>query len=473
MTQPIHALKGAARREFLRRAGALSAGGAALPLMLNLAAIGEAAAQTADDYKALVCVFLYGANDHYNTVLPYDTPSYNSYAQLRQTLARQRDAQTTSALTAARALDGGRQFALASELAGLRRIWDTNQLALLLNVGPLIQPTTKAQYAAQNVPLPPKLFSHNDQQSIWQSLAAEGATSGWGGRIADLFASGNSSAVFTSISVTGNAVYLSGREVSQYQVSPTGSVALRAKTAPVFGSSTVAATLQQLVRQAGNNLFELEHARIVSRAIDADEQLSGVLATIAQPTGFAAEPLSAQLAMVVRLLQAQRTLGARRQVFFVSLGGFDLHDFLLDQHPPLLSQIDSAMSSFYNALQSLGLQNSVTTFTASDFGRTLTSNGDGSDHGWGSHHFVMGGAVRGGFYGRTTASGAVDPPLYANNGPDDVGGGRLLPHVSVDQFGATLARWFGVSASNLDMVFPNLANFSRKDLGFLVGSGQT
>ncbi len=457
------------RREFLRRASVLSAGGIAAPLMLNLAAMGEASAQSANDYKALVCVFLYGANDHNNMVIPYDNTSYTPYAQIRQTLARVRDTQTTAVLNSSAAIDGGRSFALASELAGLKPIWDAGHLALALNVGPLIQPTTKAQYTAQNVPLPPKLFSHNDQQSIWQSLESEGAVSGWGGRMGDLLASGNGSSVFTSISVTGNAVYLAGRDVNQYQISTTGSVALRAKTAAVFGSSQVAAALQQLVQQSGPNLLEAEHAKIVQRAISADGQLSGVLAGIAQPIGFGAEPLSAQLAMVVRMLQARQTLGAKRQVFFVSIGGFDLHDFLTDLHPALLLQINNALASFYAALGPLGLADKVTTFTASDFGRTLTSNGDGSDHGWGSHHFMMGEAVRGGrFYGRTNTAGAIDPPIYANNGPDDVGSGRLLPNIAVDQFGATLASWFGVSATDMNTVFPNLKNFSNKNLGFMV-----
>jgi uncharacterized protein (DUF1501 family) len=457
------------RREFLKRASALSAGGIATPLMLNLAALGEAAAQTANDYKALVCVFLYGANDHNNMVIPYDAASYAPYAQIRQTLARVRDTQTTAALSSTTAVDGARSFALASELAALKPIWDAGHLALNLNVGPLIQPTTKAQYSAQNVPLPPKLFSHNDQQSIWQSLASEGAVSGWGGRMGDLLASGNGASVFTSISVTGNAVYLAGKNVNQYQISTSGSVALRAKTANVFGSSQVAATLQQLVQQSGSNLLEQEHSKIVQRAISADGQLSGILAGIAQPSGFAAEPLSAQLAMVIRMLQARQSLGAKRQVFFVSLGGFDLHDFLNDLHPPLLTQVNNALASFYAALGALGLADKVTTFTASDFGRTLTSNGDGSDHGWGSHHFVMGAAVRGGrYYGRTNSAGAIEPPLYANNGPDDVGSGRLLPSLGVDQFGATLASWFGVSATDLDTVFPNLNNFTTKNLGFMV-----
>lgn len=458
------------RRAFLKRAGALSGYGAAAPLMLNLAAVGEAAAQSANDYKALVCVFLYGANDHYNTLVPYDTASWNTYSTIRGSLARVKDTQTTAALVPTAALsDSTRSFALASELAGLKTMWDAGHMATMLNIGPLLVPTSKAQYTAQSVPLPPKLFSHNDQQSIWQSLAAEGATSGWGGRIGDLFAAGNGGSVFTSVSVTANAVYSSGKQVNQYQISPTGSVALKAKTAAVFGSSTVASTLQQLVQQSSSNLYETEYARVSKRAIAADAQLATVLAGITQPAGFAADSLSAQLAMVTRLIQAQQTLGVKRQVFFVSLGGFDLHDFLVDKHPPLLTQIGAALTSFYNALGTLNLRDKVTTFTASDFGRTLSSNGDGSDHGWGSYHFVMGSSVAGGrYYGKTNASGEVVAPALADNGADDVGRGRLLPAISVDQFGATLASWFGVSATDLNTVFPNLNQFSQKNLGFMI-----
>jgi uncharacterized protein (DUF1501 family) len=333
---------------------------------------------------------------------------------------------------------------------------------VLLNIGTLVQPTTKAQYTAANVPLPPKLFSHNDQQSVWQSSNPEGATSGWGGRIGDLFMSGNGRTTFTCVNASGNAVFMSGREAVQYQVSTAGAVAMRGLTAPLFGSSACSDALRQLVTAPHAHLMRSEYSRVTNRAIDAQVALSAALASVpALNTTFPpVGALSQQLQIVARMIAARDKLGARRQVFFVSLGGFDMHDFLITAHPGLMQQLGGALSAFQSALTELGVWQQVTTFTASDFGRTLTSNGDGSDHGWGSHHFIMGGAVQGGrFYGQL--------PQVAVNGPDDVGQGRLLPTTSVDQLAATLAGWMGVSAGDLPLVVPNIGNYSVRDLGLI------
>jgi uncharacterized protein (DUF1501 family) len=448
------------RREFLRRAGQLSLAGSAAPWALNLAAMAEAAAQSAPDYKALVCVFLYGANDHANTLVPYDSISHAAYEAIRGSIATPRDALAATALAPSVALPDARQLALAPELAPLKPLFDADQMAVLLNVGTLIQPTTLAQYNARSVPLPPKLFSHNDQQSVWQSSLPEGATSGWGGRIGDLFLSSNAKSTFTCVNVNGNAVYTNGTSAVQYQVSPSGSVALRGLQAPLFGSAACSVALRALVTAPHAHLMQAEHTRVMARAIDADISLTAALAA-AQPlaTVFdSTNPLASQLQMVARMIAARAPLGARRQVFFVSLGGFDLHDFLPQQHPGLLAQVAGALKSFYDATVELGVATQVTAFTASDFGRTLTSNGDGSDHGWGSHHFLVGGAVQGGrFHGRL--------PAVAVNGPDDVGQGRLLPTTAVDQLAATLAKWMGVSDANLALVAPNIGNYSTRDLG--------
>ncbi len=450
------------RREFLRRASSLSVAGVAAPWALNLAAMAEAAAQTAADYKALVCVFLYGANDHSNTLVPYDTNSYNAYAAIRTGIATPRDALAATALTPSIALPGARQMALAPELAPLKTLFDAGRMGVLLNVGTLIQPTTLAQYNAKSVPLPPKLFSHNDQQSVWQSSLPEGATSGWGGRIGDLFLSGNTKSTFTCVNVSGNAVYMSGGSAVQYQVSPSGSVALRGAQAPLFGSAACSAALRSLVTAPRTHLMQAEHTRVMARAIEADASLTTALAASpALTTVFdSTNPLAMQLQMVARTIGARSALGAKRQVFFVSMGGFDLHDFLPTQHPGLLTQVGAALKSFYDATVELGVAQQVTAFTASDFGRTLTSNGDGSDHGWGSHHFLVGGAVNGGrFHGQL--------PSVTVNGPDDVGQGRLLPTTSVDQLAATLASWMGVSDSNLALVAPNIGHYSVRNLGLL------
>ncbi|MFM2187256.1 MAG: hypothetical protein RIR43_1828, partial [Pseudomonadota bacterium] len=395
------------RRAFVRRMGHLGLAGAAAPWAMNLAALSDAAAQSssvgssAGDYKALVCLFLYGGNDFYNTVVPFDSASHAAYQRIRTGIALQREPLAATALTTA-GLPDGRQLALAPQLADLKPLFESGTLGVLLNIGTLIQPTTKAQYTAGNVPLPPKLFSHNDQQSVWQSSNPEGATSGWGGRMGDLFMSGNGKTTFTCVNASGNAVFMSGRQAVQYQVGPTGAVALRALSAPLFGSQACSDALRQLVTAPHEHLMRAEYTRITSRAIEAQATLSAALAAApALGTSFPAGNLGQQLQMVARMMGAREALQARRQVFFVSLGGFDLHDFLLTQHPGLLTQIGEGLKAFHAATVELGLADKVTTFTASDFGRTLSSNGDGSDHGWGSHHFIMGGAVQGGrFYGR-------------------------------------------------------------------------
>jgi uncharacterized protein (DUF1501 family) len=458
----------ASRRAFLQRASALSVAGVATPWALNLAAIAEASAATASDYKAIVCVFLYGGNDYGNTLVPYDTPNYNAYQQLRPTLAYARASLSSTILTPKVApvdINGvTHQYALAPELAPLLPIFDAGKMGILLNVGTLIQPTSKLQYTNKTAPLPPKLFSHNDQQSVWQSSSPEGATSGWGGRMGDLFQSGNGNATFTCVNVSGNAVYLSGKSAVQYQVSTEGSVPLAGLKSPLFGSTACSDALRTLVSQSRTHLFENEYNRVSKRSIDADGILTSALAG-APPitTQFTVlSSLAEQLKMVARMISSSSAVGAKRQVFFVSMGGFDTHDGLLDDHPGLLTTVADAMASFYKATIELGVADKVTAFTASDFGRTLSGNNDGSDHGWGSMHFMLGGAVNGQrFYGTA--------PVVANNGPDDVGQGRLLPTTSVDQYAATLGKWMGVSDTDLLSLLPNLANYnvSARNLGFV------
>ena len=450
----------ASRRAFLQRAAQLSLTGLASPLALQMLAMSEASAQSAKDYKALVCVFLYGGNDHINTLPPFDAATHAEYLRVRTSIATARDALAATALVPREPLPGGRQLALAPELAPLKGLFDSQQLGVLLNVGTLMQPTTKAQYNAASVPLPPKLFSHNDQQSVWQSSLPEGSISGWGGRLGDIFMAGNERASFTCVNASGNAVYMSGRQAVQYQVSSNGSVPLRGVSQALFGSSVAQSAMLKLVTAPHSHLMRAEYTRVMSRAIEANDTLSAAMATApVLNTAFdTSSSLAMQLRMVARLISVRQALGVQRQVFFVSLGGFDLHDFLVAQHPGLLAQLASALRSFHDATTEMGVSQQVTAFTASDFGRTFSSNGDGSDHGWGSHHFVLGGAVDGGrFHGRH--------PELALNGPDDVGQGRLLPTTAVDQLAATLARWLGVSDSDLALVAPNIGEYSQRDLG--------
>jgi len=452
------------RRTFLKRSAVLGLAGTASPFATQLAGIGEAAAATADDYRALVCVFLYGGNDYANTLPPYDQASYNQYYAARPNIALARSALDATLLNPTNSL-GGRQYALAPTMAPLLPIFNAGKMAVLLNVGTLVQPTTKAQYTARSVKLPPKLFSHNDQQSYWQASSPEGATSGWGGRLGDLFQSGNGSATLTCVNATGNAVYLTGKTAIQYSVSTNGPIALLNNSTSLYGSTTAMSTLRNLMGGSNANIFANEHARVSKRALDTYAQVTAALGG-APAANFPLFPtgngLADQLKVVARLISISQTLGAKRQVFFVSLGGFDMHDFLVRDHPTQTALLANAMRAFYDTTVQLGVSDKVTTFTVSDFGRTLQSNDDGSDHGWGSMHFVMGGAVAGQkIYGT--------PPAIGNNTPDDVGQGRLLPTTSVDQYAATLATWFGVGASDMATVLPNIGNYnpSGRNIGFV------
>lgn len=453
------------RRAFLKRSAALGIAGAATPFVTNLATIGEAAAATASDYKALVCVFLFGGNDYANTLPPYDEASYNIYQTLRPSLAYTRAALDATVLQPSVALSGALQYALAPALSPLLPVFNAGRMAVMLNVGTLIQPTTKAQFRARSVPLPPKLFSHNDQQSFWQASNPEGATSGWGGRMGDLLQSGNGNATLTCITPAGNAVYLSGRTAIQYGIGTNGPIALNNNATTLFSSSTANNVLRSMIAAPQTRLLEGEYARVTKRSLDTRAAVTAALG--AAPTINTAFPannsLADQLRVVARLISVSQELGARRQVFFVSAGGFDLHNNLVATQPVLLARVATAMRYFYDATVELGVASRVTSFTASDFGRPLVNNtGGGSDHGWGSMHFVTGGAVNGGrFYGT--------PPVLANNGPDDVGLGSLLPTTSVDQYAATLANWFGVSSGDMATVLPSIGNYptASRNLGFV------
>jgi len=457
------------RREFLRRTGQATLTGLATPWLLNLSAMGEAAAFAATDYKALVCVFLFGGNDYANTVVAYDDASYAKYAAIRSAgsggtngMVLDKDALAGTLLKPATALPQGRQFALNPAMKGLANLFNAGKAAVQLNVGPLIVPLTRDQYNSSNrvkYPLPPKLFSHNDQQSVWQSSSPEGSTIGWGGKLGDLALSNNSDSLFTCISLSGNNVLLAGDSALQYQCSTSGAIAVRNLTNNFFYQTEIKNAFAAMLQQPRKHVLENEYNTVMKRGITAQAKVAQGLSTVQLQTAFpSANALGNQLKMVAQLIGARSSLGVKRQVFMVSLGGFDLHDYLNTKHAPLLQQIDEALSAFYQATVELGVADKVTAFTASDFGRTLASNGDGSDHGWGSHHLMVGGAVKGAaFYGTA-------PPVSITDtmAPDDqwhVGQGRLLPSTSVDQYAATLAKWFGVADSEMGSLLPNLKNF--------------
>ncbi len=490
--------------------------GAGAPLALNLSAIGAAAAQTASDYKALVCVFLYGGNDAFNTVLATDATSWQNYVAVRKqapdpiALLAPGTAKSSSGAAGSPARLGGvlpisprnaqgRSFALHPVLGEMQRLFTTDRrVAIVANVGTLAMPTSKAQYKLASHPKPPKLFSHNDQQSIWQAFEPEGAANGWGGHLADLFASANSRSMFSAVSIGLSAPWLSGVSTRPYQIGSAGTIRYPVDTnGSIYNSAEVGDTLIRLATtNATGHVLAGDMAATARRSVDAEAALRSVLRPAGEaPWGTPASsysqlndallkyvnpltgasdsnPLARQLQAVARMIQASGSLGLRRQVFFVGIGGFDTHNEQNANHAKLMAQLADGLSYFDTVLGSLGVRDKVTTFTATDFGRTFTSNGDGTDHGWGSHQFVMGGAVRGGdIYGDFPVLAAKNKAdNHFDGSPDQLLNGVLLPSISVDQYGATLARWFGIGDSTLPDIFPNLARFdaSTRNLGFMV-----
>lgn len=455
------------RRTFMRRSSQLAVMGAASGYAMGLAGLADAAAFESDGgYKALVCVFLLGGNDHANTLIPFDSTNYNRYSNIRQGIAIERGALTNQVLVPRdnQVLTDDMQLALAPSMPRLKARFDQGVMAPLLNVGPLIVPLTRQQYESgdeSRFPRPAKLFSHNDQQSTWQSGSPEGSVSGWGGRIADLAMNSNTNSMFTGINATGNAVFLSGETAQPYSIGTRGAIEIRAIQRRLYGSSEASQALNDLLVNGTGHVLENDYAMANARSIQFSGFVSDALANSQLSTDFGdGNRLADQLSIVARLIAARNQLGVTRQVFLVATGGFDNHDGLIGTHEGLLSGLDFALDAFYRAMEEAGVADRVTTFTASDFGRTLASNGDGSDHGWGGHHFILGGGVDGGrFYGTA--------PQISVDADDQVGRGRLLPSTSVDQYSATLASWLGVSPGEVPIVSPNIGNFNTADLGFM------
>ena len=453
------------RRSFLRRTGASAlslATARSLPFSLaTMAAAATANAAAVSDYKALVCVFLFGGNDGNNTVIPYGTGDHATYAAGRGALAIPLDQLGGTRILPANT--GGREFALHPAMTRLATLFRQNRACVVANVGPLVQPVSKSEWDAGTKPVPPNLFSHSDQQSQWQIGTVDTAVrTGWGGRLVDLFQAQNSTAIASCISTAGRSTFLGGQVATGFSISASGRFGFDFYESDA-ATDPVSVAFREILGTPRAHLFEqafvdtmkgsIETQRLFNQAINQAPPLA---------TAFPQSGLGDQLATVARMIAARAALGVKRQAFFVTQGGFDTHgeDQPGDQDN-LLGQVSEAIGAFHDATAELGVANSVTTFTQSDFGRDFPANGNGgSDHGWGNHHLVVGGAVQGGkMYGTF--------PVLAVNGPDDAGGGRWIPTTSVDQYSATMARWFGVAPSEMTLVAPNIGRFGPTDLGFL------
>lgn len=456
------------RRNFLHRAGALGMTSTGI-LSAGLSAMPALAADTTG-YKALVCVFLFGGMDAYDTILPYDQASYDDFAGIRASLMTQyanagnpRTPETLLRLNPSNAAAlGGRQFGLPSEMAGLHAAFEAGDAAIVANVGPLVEQTNRAAIEAGTARLPRQLFSHNDQQSTWMSSQPEGALYGWGGRFADaaIASNANTTPIFTAMSASGNSVWLSGDDARQYQLSLDGPPTLTALQYPPYlgvPDMGLSGLLEEHFRNQGvtaANLFERDVTDAMRRALDANAQYGTALEEVGElQTSFPPGFFSSQLRAVAQAISLRNILNARRQVFFVGIGGLDTHSAQATDLPDIQRELDTGLTAFMNAMGEIGARSDVTVFTASDFGRALAINGDGTDHGWGGHQFVIGGAVNGRqIYG--------EMPPYGFDHDQDSGNGRLIPTTSVEQFAAPLGRWFGLSETELNIALPGLRNFT-------------
>lgn len=435
--------------------------GAASALAMSRLGEMSALAQSAPDYRALVCVFLFGGNDSHNMIVPQETAHYNSYRTIRRGLGLpDGNAQLLPIVTRT----GGVPYAFNSGLTAIHPLWDTRQLAVVANVGMLAAPTSRAAYQARSVALPTNLFSHSDQVIQKQAGDPNGSSgTGWTGRIADAVNGLNGTARFPAgVSMSGQALMLVGNTIQAASLYP--GFDLSANGLGAWPASAQAARQQALqeILAFDNGLTLVQSANQVRRdAVDLNRLLRSTGNMPALTTAFPGTSLGRQMQQIANIIRLRGTTGMSRQVFFASLGGFDTHSNQGWTHWDLLRQVSEAMRALYDATAEMGIADRVTTFTETDFGRTLDSNGSGSDHGWGGHQLVLGGAVRGGdVYGTF--------PTLALAGPDDANTrGVLIPTTSLDQYGATLARWFGVADSALPQIFPNLSRFATSDVGFM------
>ena len=448
------------RREFLKRTGAGAAATAAFAAYPG-AAFSQVIGTSAPfpDYKALVCVFLFGGNDSYNMLVPRSNAEYNLYLASRQNMAiLQGDLLPINPLT-----PDGADYGLHPMMTGVQTLFESNRAAFVSNTGPLVEPTTKTQYQNKSVLLPPQLFSHNDQQDQWSSLrGVNQSKTGWAGRIADLIRTNVADQqMATNVSLFGSSLFQSADETVAYVMGNTGPIPFTGFDNTAGGQAQRAA-FEQVLNANYGSIYERGFAEVQRRAVASADLIGDALADApVLNTVFPVSQLGRQLSTVAQLIAVRDTLQMQRQVFLVATGGFDSHDDQLANQPDLLGGISESMAAFYNATVELGVSDMVTSFTPSDLGRSLTSNGDGTDHAWGGNQLVIGDAVAGReIYGTY--------PRLEISGPDDVGGGRIIPTTSADQYAATLSKWFGIPDTDLATVAPNIDNFVQRDLGFLL-----
>jgi len=437
------------RRQFLRTASMASmAGISASPFILGLNSMAAMAQSSASSgYRALVCIFLQGGNDGHGTVIATDPGSYSAFTTARSGAPGLAYPMNELLPITLKTPQSGRTFALNPALGGVQNLFNAGRAAIVANSGTLIAPASKAQVNANSVPLPSSLFSHFDQSAAWQAIASNGGSAehvGWGGAVADAIESMNmnSNSMFTCISTAGIALFLAGQSSFQLNVTSAGPIPIYGVANPPFGLPAASNPLSSILTAEESNLFAKEYGVVVNHSIEAQATLATAMLP-AGPGGIPNPPqyldpqtkmltdnqLAISLQTVARIISGNSGLGVTRQIFYVQLGSFDTHNNQAIQHAQLLTQLGQGLEYFDGLMVANGLGNQVTTFTASDFGRTLTCNSNGTDHGWGSHHFVVGGAVQGqDMYGQY--------PVIGVNQANDVGAGRLIPTTSVDQYAA-------------------------------------
>ena len=439
------------RRSFMGQASCAAVGTTALFSTVLDMGMFNVLAGNATDYKALVCIFFGGGADTFNVLVPRGPSEYAEYAQVRRDLALAQAA----LLPIVPATPDGRQYGLHPALPEVQSLFGQGNVALLANVGTLVEPMTLQQYQDGSAQRPLGLFSHSDQSMHWQtSLPDRRDAIGWAGRMADILGDVNNNPnISMNISLSGNNVWQTGVNTAHYTITANGSVGLRDYGELWPEAQVLTNAVDSLLGLQYQHLFEKTFAQRMRGAIDAHLEFSAAIEALAPlTTEFSDTALSQRFRMIAQTIAVREVLGMRRQTFFVNTGGWDHHDEVLLNQEAMLPVISAALSEFYTALEEIGVADQVTTFTASDFARTLSSNGRGSDHAWGGNHLVLGGAVSGGdIYGSF-------PDLYLGS-PLDTNRGRLIPTMSVDELFAELALWFGVPSADLDLVLPNIGRF--------------